>query len=142
MKYEHQKTSGLLQKKCQFQNGSERESYDFRGWSLLYLGKFDSIWVVVDRLSKSGHFFLVRIDFNIEQLAYVCVKEIVRLHGVPLFVISDCGTQFSSKFWRKLHDELDTQLTFSTTFTMILEGIGISFYLCVSSFVIIFITSG
>ncbi|KAH0670765.1 hypothetical protein KY290_026159 [Solanum tuberosum] len=47
------------------------------------LGKFDSIWVVVDRLSKSAHFIPVRIDYNAEQLAKMYVKEIVRLHGVP-----------------------------------------------------------
>ncbi|WMV50946.1 hypothetical protein MTR67_044331 [Solanum verrucosum] len=79
-------------------------------------GKFDSIWVVVDRLTKSAHFILVRIDYNAEQLAKIYVKEIVRLHGVTLSVISDRGTQFTSKFWRKLHDELGTQLTFSTAF--------------------------
>ncbi|WMV51287.1 hypothetical protein MTR67_044672 [Solanum verrucosum] len=80
------------------------------------LGKFDSIWVVVDRLTKSAHFIPVRIDYNAEQLAKVYVKEIVRLHGVPLSIISDRGTQFTFKFWRKLHDELGTQLIFSTTF--------------------------
>ena len=80
------------------------------------LGKFDSIWVVVDRLTKSTHFIPVRIYYNAVQLAKVYVKEILRLHGVPLSLISDRGTQFTSKFWRKLHDELGTQLTFSTTF--------------------------
>ncbi|WMV07889.1 hypothetical protein MTR67_001274 [Solanum verrucosum] len=70
------------------------------------LGKFDSIWVVVDGLSKSAHFIPVRIDYNAEQLAKVYVKEMVKLHGVPLCIISDRGTQFTSKFWRKLHDEL------------------------------------
>ena len=47
------------------------------------LGKFDSIWVVVDRLTKSAHFIPIRIDYNAEQLAKVYVKEIVKLHGVP-----------------------------------------------------------
>ncbi|KAH0729667.1 hypothetical protein KY289_000855 [Solanum tuberosum] len=79
-------------------------------------GKFDSIWVMVDRLTKSAHFIPVRIDYNAEQLAKVYVKEIVRLHGLPLSIISDSGTQFTSKFWRKLHDELGTQHTFSTVF--------------------------
>ncbi|KAH0776449.1 hypothetical protein KY290_007860 [Solanum tuberosum] len=55
-------------------------------------------------------------DYNAEQLAKVYVKGIVRLHGVPLSIISYRGTQFTSKFWRKLHDELGTQLTFSTAF--------------------------
>ncbi len=80
------------------------------------LGKFDSIWVVVDRLTKSTHFIPIRIDYNVEQLTKVYVKEILRLHGVPLIIISDRGTQFTSKFWKKLHDELGRQLTFSTTF--------------------------
>nr|AAT38742.2 'chromo' domain containing protein [Solanum demissum] len=55
------------------------------------LGKFDSIWVVVDRLTKSTHFILVKIDYNAQQLAKVYVKEIVRLHGVPLSIILDRG---------------------------------------------------
>ena len=86
------------------------------------LGKFDSIWVVVDRLTKSAHFISVRIDYNVEQLAKVYVKEIVRLHGVPLSIISDRDTQFTSKFWRKLHDELGTQLSFSTSFHPQMNG--------------------
>ena len=56
------------------------------------LGKFDSIRVVVDRLTVSIHFVPVRVDYNAEQLAKVYVKEIVRLHGVPLSNISHCGT--------------------------------------------------
>ncbi|WMV08134.1 hypothetical protein MTR67_001519 [Solanum verrucosum] len=86
------------------------------------LGKFDSIWVVVDRLTKSAYFILVRIDYNAEQLAMVYVKEIVRFHGVPLSIISDRATQFTSKFWRKLPDELGTQFTFSTTFHPQMDG--------------------
>ena len=56
------------------------------------LMKFDSVWVVVDRLTKSAYFIPLRIDYNDEQLAKVYVKEIVRLHGVPLSIISDRGT--------------------------------------------------
>ncbi|WMV07827.1 hypothetical protein MTR67_001212 [Solanum verrucosum] len=78
--------------------------------------KYEHQRVMVDRLTESAHFILVRIDYNAEQLAKVYVTEILRLHGVPLSIISDHGTQFTSKFWRKLHDELGIQLTFSTTF--------------------------
>ncbi|WMV43229.1 hypothetical protein MTR67_036614 [Solanum verrucosum] len=116
VKYEHQRPAGLLQ----------RMSISEWKWEIIAmncvvglpktLGKFDSILVVVDRLTKSAHFIPVRIDYHDEQLAKVYVKEIVRLHGVPFSIISDRGTQFTSKFWRKLHDELGTQLTFSTTF--------------------------
>ena len=45
------------------------------------LGKFDYIWVVVDKLTKSTHFISVKIDYNAQHLVKVYVKEIVRLHG-------------------------------------------------------------
>ncbi|KAH0741272.1 hypothetical protein KY290_034315 [Solanum tuberosum] len=106
VKYEHQRPVGLLQ----------RMSIPVVVGLPKTLGKFDSIWVVVDRLTKSAHFIPIRIEYNVEQLAKVYVKEIVRLHGVPISIISDHGTQLTSKFWRKLHEELGAQLTFSTAF--------------------------
>ncbi|KAH0646659.1 hypothetical protein KY284_034543 [Solanum tuberosum] len=116
VKYEHQRPAGLLQRMLILEWKWEKITMDFVVGHPKTLGKFDSIWVVVDRLTKSAHFIPVRIDYNAEQLAKVYVKEIVRLHGVPLSIISDRGIQFTSKFWRKLHDELGTQPTFSTTF--------------------------
>ncbi|KAH0653103.1 hypothetical protein KY290_031391 [Solanum tuberosum] len=116
VKYEHQRPIGLLQRMSIPKWKWERIAMDFVVGLPKTLGKFDSIWVVVDRLTKSAHFIPVRIDYNAEQLAKVYVKEIVRLHGVPLSIISYRGIQFTSKFWRKLHNELGTQLTFSTTF--------------------------
>ena len=80
------------------------------------LGKFDSIWVIVDRLTKSSHFIPVKMTYNAEKLAKLYISEIVRFHGVPLFIISDRGTQFTSMFWRTLHVELGTRLDFSTAF--------------------------
>ncbi|WMV19897.1 hypothetical protein MTR67_013282 [Solanum verrucosum] len=65
------------------------DSHGFCGWSSQDFGKFYSIWVVVDILIKSALFILVRIDYNSEQLAKVYVKEIARLHGVPLSIILD-----------------------------------------------------
>ncbi|KAH0655234.1 hypothetical protein KY285_030116 [Solanum tuberosum] len=116
VKYELQRPSGLLQKMPIPEWKWEIIAMDFVVGLPKTLEKFDSIWVVVDRLTKSAHFIPVRIDYNDEQLAKIYVKEIVRLHGVPLSIISDRGTQFTSKFWRKLPDELDTELTFSTAF--------------------------
>ena len=66
----------------------------FRGWS----SKDDSIWVIVDRLTKSAHFIPVKVTYNAEKLAKLYISEIVRLHGVPRSIISDRGTQFTSKF--------------------------------------------
>ena len=60
------------------------------------IGKYDSIWVIVDRLTKSAHFILVKVTYNAKKLARLYISEIVRLHGVPLSIISDKGTQFTS----------------------------------------------
>ena len=72
-------------------------------------GKFDSNWVVVDRLTKSSHFIPVKVTYNTEKLAKLYISEVVRLHGVPLSIISNRGTQFTSKFWKTLHAELGTR---------------------------------
>ncbi|XP_069145951.1 uncharacterized protein [Solanum lycopersicum] len=57
-----------------------------------------------------------RVTYNAEKLAKLYILEVVRLHGVPLSIISDRGTQFTSKFWRTLHAELRTRLYLSTAF--------------------------
>ena len=80
------------------------------------LGKFDSIWVIVDRLTKSALFIPVKVTYSAEKIDKIYISEIVRLHGVPLSIISDRGTQFTSKFWKTLHEELVTRLDLSTAF--------------------------
>ena len=80
------------------------------------MSKYDSIWVIVDRLIKSAHFIPVKVTCNAEKLAKLYISEIVRLHGVPLSIISDRGTQFTSMFWKTLHVELGTRLDLSTVF--------------------------
>ena len=79
-------------------------------------GKFDAIWVIVDRLTKSAHFVPVQTTYNSEKLAKIYIREIVRLHGVPISIISDCGTQFTSHFWWSMHKELGTRVDLSTAF--------------------------
>ena len=49
----------------------------------------DAIWVIVDRLTKSAHFLLVNVKGSLEKLAQLYVDEIVRLHGVPVSIVSD-----------------------------------------------------
>ena len=51
--------------------------------------KHDFVWVIVDRITKSAHFILVRIDYSMDRLAELYVDEIVRLHGVLLSIVSD-----------------------------------------------------
>ena len=60
--------------------------------------KYDSIWVVVDRLTKSSHFILVKSTYSSDDYARIYVLKIVSLHGVPLSIISNRGTQFTSRF--------------------------------------------
>ena len=76
----------------------------------------DAIWVIVDRLTKSSHFLQVNVEDSLEKLAQLYVDEIVRLHGVPVSIVSDRGPRFTSRFWPSLQTALGTRLHFSTTF--------------------------
>ena len=78
--------------------------------------KHDSIWVVVDRLTKSAHLLPVRTDYSLDKLAELYIKEIVRLHEIPISIISYRDLRFTSRFWGKLQEALGTRLNFSTTF--------------------------
>ncbi|XP_069149255.1 uncharacterized protein [Solanum lycopersicum] len=73
-------------------------------------------------LTKSCHFIPVKMTYNADKLAKLYVSEIVRLHGVPLSIISDRGTQFTSMFWRTLHAELGIRLNLSTAFHAQING--------------------
>ncbi|XP_052874572.1 uncharacterized protein LOC128280461 [Gossypium arboreum] len=78
--------------------------------------KKNSVWVVVDRLTKTGHFILVKTDFSLQKLVKLYISDIVRLHGVPVSIISDRDPRFMSQFWGKLHEALGLRLDLSTTF--------------------------
>ena len=77
---------------------------------------YDSIWVIVDRLTKSAYFILVKTTYSVAQYVQVYIQNIVSLHGVPISIISDRGIQFTSRFWQKLQEALGTQLDFSIAF--------------------------
>ena len=76
----------------------------------------DAIWVIVDRLTKSAHFLPVNVEDSLEKLAQLYVDEIVRLHGVPVSIVSDRDPRFTSRFWPSLQTALGTRLHFSTAF--------------------------
>jgi hypothetical protein len=67
-------------------------------------GGYDSVWVIVDRLTKVAHFILVKTTYSSAKLAELYMSRIVGLHGVPKKIVSDQGTQFTSCFWQKLHE--------------------------------------
>ncbi|KAG8474862.1 hypothetical protein CXB51_031586 [Gossypium anomalum] len=116
VKAEHQFPSGLLQPVKIPLWKWERVTMDFVSGLPLTPSKKDSIWVIVDRLTKSAHFIPVRTDFSLQKLAKLYVAEIVRLYGVPVSIISDRDPRFTSRFWQKLHETLGTRLKFSMTF--------------------------
>ncbi|KAG8499137.1 hypothetical protein CXB51_005567 [Gossypium anomalum] len=74
------------------------------------------VWVVIDKLTKSAHFIPVHMDYSLDKLTELYISEIVRLHGVPLSIISDRDPRFTSRFWKKLQEDLGTKLSFSTAF--------------------------
>ena len=63
---------------------------------------YDAIWVIIDRLTKSAHFLPMKNSDSVEKLAELYVKEIVRLHGMPVSIASDRDQQFTSRFWPRL----------------------------------------
>ena len=78
--------------------------------------KHDFVYVIVDRLTKSAHFISVKIDYSMDRLAKLYVDEVVRLHGVPLSIVSDRDLRFTSRFWKELQLSLGTWLNFNTSF--------------------------
>jgi hypothetical protein len=77
---------------------------------------YNFIWVTVDRLTKVAHFIPVKTTYSGPQLAELYMSRIVYLHGVLKKIVSDRGTQFTSKFWERLHETLDSQLRFSSAY--------------------------
>ncbi|KAG8478790.1 hypothetical protein CXB51_028614 [Gossypium anomalum] len=116
VKAEHQVPSGLLQPIMVPEWKWDRITMDFVSGLPLTPGKKDAIWVIVDRLTKSAHFIPVRTDYSLNKLADLYIREIVRLHGIPLSIISDRDPRFTLRFWQKLQDALGTKLNFSTAF--------------------------
>ena len=116
VKAEHQVPTGLLNPLPIPQWKWDNITMDFVSGLPLTQQKHDSVWVIVDRLTKSAHFIPVRIDYSMDKLAELYVDEIVRLHGVPLSIVSDRDSRFTSKFWKELQSALGTRLNFSTAF--------------------------
>ncbi|XP_069150223.1 uncharacterized protein [Solanum lycopersicum] len=116
VKCEHQRPGGVSQRMPIPTWKWERITMDFDVGLPTTVGGYDSIRVVVDRLTKSSHFILVRVKYTAEKLAELYISQIMRLHGVPISIISDRGSLFTSHFWKALQHGLGTQLDMSTAF--------------------------
>ena len=69
---------------------------------------FDSIWVIVDRLTKTAHFLPVRMMNTAAQYARLYLYRIVPMHRMPISIVSDRGMQFTSRFWGSFQEALGT----------------------------------
>ncbi|GJZ71269.1 putative reverse transcriptase domain-containing protein [Tanacetum coccineum] len=115
VKAECQKPSGLLiQPKyptCKW----ERITMDFIT-KLPKSSEHDTIWVIVDRLTKSAHFIPTRETDSMETLTRLYIKKIILRHEVSISIISDRDSHFTSRFWQSMQNALGTQLDMSTTY--------------------------
>jgi hypothetical protein len=68
--------------------------------------KHDSIWVIVDQLTKNAHFIPVHTTYSAERYAEIYVDLVVRLHGISKTIFSERGTQFVARFWEQVHASL------------------------------------
>ena len=58
----------------------------------------DAVWVIVDRLTKSAHFLTVRMTFTLERFCWLYIREIIRLYGVPISIVSNKDPRFTAHF--------------------------------------------
>ena len=100
IKAEHQRPTSLLQPLKVLEWKWEEISMDFIVGLPQTQSGYDSIWVIVDRLTKVAHFILVKESYRRAQLVELYMSQIVCLHGVPKIIVSDRGTQVTSRFWK------------------------------------------
>jgi hypothetical protein len=82
----------------------------------------DSIWVIMDRLTKTAHFLPVHTTHKIEKYAEIYVDQIVRLHGIPKTIVSDRGALFVAHFWEQLQNSLGTHVIRSSAYHPQIDG--------------------
>ncbi|KAD4586323.1 hypothetical protein E3N88_23924 [Mikania micrantha] len=116
VKAEHQRPSGLLLQ-------PEIPMWKWENISMDFITKLprttngkDSIWVIVDRLTKSAHFLPISETYPVRKLARIYIDEIVSRHGIPLSIISDRDARFTARFWESLHEAFGTRLDLSTAY--------------------------
>jgi hypothetical protein len=97
-------------------------SMDFIVGLPLTAHKFNSIWVIVDRLTKSAHFMPVHTKYRVEKYAKIYIARVLCLHEVPKMIISDRGSQFIARFWEQLHASLGTHLIHSSAYHLQTDG--------------------
>lgn len=116
IKAEHQKPVGLLQPMKVSEWKWDEIDMDFIVGLPRSRHGHDAIWVITDLLTKVAHFIPVKTTYSTQKLARLYLARIVCLHGISKTIVSDRGTQFTSRFWDYLQQALGTQLVFSTAY--------------------------
>ncbi|KAI3499635.1 hypothetical protein L1887_35439 [Cichorium endivia] len=116
VKIEYQKPSGFLLQPAIPEWKWERITMDFITKLPKTTGGLDTIWVIVDRLTKSAHFLPIKETDKMGKLTWTYIKEIVRLHGAPISIISDRDSRFTSRFGQSPQKALGTILDMSTAY--------------------------
>ena len=116
VKAEHQKPHGKLQPLAVPEWKWDEISMDLVVKLPRTVKGHDSIWVVVDRLTKSAHFLPIRESWPTERMVEIYVSEIVKRHGVPLAIVSDRDTRFASRIWNAVQERMGTRLKMSTAY--------------------------
>jgi hypothetical protein len=116
VKADYMKSRGLLQPLSVSDWKWDDISMNFIVGLPLATHKFNSIWVIVDRLTKSAHFIPVNTNYNVQTYAEIYVARVLYLHGVLKMIISDRGSQFVARFWEQLHASLGTHLIHSLAY--------------------------
>nr|GEV42178.1 putative reverse transcriptase domain-containing protein [Tanacetum cinerariifolium] len=122
VKAEHQKPSGLLQQHEIPVWKWERITMDFVSGLPRTPSGYDTIWVIIDRLTNSVHFLPMKKTNSMEKHTRLYLKEIICRHGVPILIISDRDSHFTSRFWRLLQKALGTDLDMSTAYNPQTDG--------------------
>ncbi|GKC47695.1 putative reverse transcriptase domain-containing protein [Tanacetum coccineum] len=116
VKAEHQRPSGLLVQPEIPQWKWDNITMDFVTKLPKSSQGYDTIWVIVDRLTKSAIFMPMRETDPMDKLARMYLKEVVTKHGIPVSIICDRDPRFASNFWKSLQKALGTSLDMSTAY--------------------------
>ncbi|GJT91241.1 putative reverse transcriptase domain-containing protein [Tanacetum coccineum] len=114
---EHQRPSGLLQQPDILVCKWEGIAMDFVTKLPRTSSGHDTIWVIVDRFPYgNAHFIPMREDYKVDRLARLYLNKVVATHGVPISIISNRISRFTSRFWQSMQEALGTRLDMSTTY--------------------------